>query len=171
MVKSRGYSVAALPNVRQDRQVKDRQHFVNIHVDCHANLLTGAHGEIYFIVQKSYFMQDKASEKKLQSIARDARLKLKIIDDEGLPPLALNVLQFRDGKVVCSGDEEGRLAGEIAEVVGKDKVVATEIPLVHMPRSTRAGIRCMTNVASQGLMNVFMEYNRDLDRVIPNTVS
>ena len=66
-------------------------------------------------------------------------------------PYSLNLLQDDTGQILMTSGEEG-LASLVGEIVGKDMVVRTPIPIRYFPAWAYAGIRCLVNEAPTPLL-------------------
>lgn len=69
----------------------------------------------------------------------------------GSIPYAINLEQFADGTVLCTGDDYG-LKVSLGEIVGPDKVSVTSKPIIFYPIFRNGGIRCMLLFAPQKLV-------------------
>ena len=154
-LRKRGYKVGNIPLVKVDSQPEEKQNFVEDHIDGHANLITGDKGKLYFMYSRSYARQGGKTLKDLRNAADFTGAQLIEVNDAELIPLALNFIQLWDNTVLI-GDplpsESNELRRILEEILGKDKVVVTDIPIIEMSINTAGGIRCLTNIASNKLV-------------------
>lgn len=141
-LQEKGFRVAYLPYIaKPDPNSK----YDEDHLDCHASLLEDKKGELVLLVAKSYAFQGKKTRKQLREACERTHVRIIEIDDSLLPPLALNMLQFKDRSVAVTADPSNTLTDILTDIVGKDKVFPTEVPLVQIPLLAGGGIRCLTN--------------------------
>lgn len=144
--------IPSIPEVRRNKQNGD---FVPGHIDGHTSLVKGADGQIHLLVTRGYMTQDRRTSQQVQKVAKEHSLQLHVIDNVNLPPLPLNLVQFRNGTVVVSSgyDSHGKVSATsvtqtLDRLVGADKVIKTAIPVELLPTMSYGSIRCMTNVAT-----------------------
>lgn len=143
-----GFRTAKIPFVFPDCQKYD---FANDDIDCHSILIEDKTGQLELIVAESYYSQGIITDFKLQSVARNLRLRFTIIDDDYLPPLSFNLNQFDDLSVVMTSGAS-ILEEHIVSLVGRDKVITTEIPIREIPLQGAAGVSCIANITPEFLM-------------------
>ncbi len=160
MLKTKGYKIGYIPHVRTERQPEGKRNFVEDHIDGHSNLIRDNKGKTYFLYSKSYARQGGKAARELRQAADFAKAVDIEIDDKDLPFLAFNFLQLRDGTVILSATSaqngqtklRSRLESVLIEILGKDKVVTTEIPITRISSDLGGSIRCLTNIGTSQLI-------------------
>lgn len=147
-----GYKIAPLPLVDHKKQ---RYEFKEDHIDGHAALITDTSGEPHLLVAQSYSRQGNDTRKKIFFAAETIGAKVIEIDDRNLPPLPLNLVQFDDTSVLVSRGMTNDLTIPLQFLVGKDKVFATEVPIIEIPHMT-GSIRCLVNIIPRSVLEVLM---------------
>jgi hypothetical protein len=155
-LRRKGYLVAYIPPVEANLQFGTGGEFIRSHIDGHTSLVTGKDGKMYFLYAKSYARQGGKTAKALRNAANYIDAIPTEVDDEGLPPLAFNFVQLRDGSVIMTGsDGSQKLKERVAEIVGPDRLITTSVPIVEIPRLSKGGIRCMVNSAPMSVLQGF----------------
>lgn len=159
-LEQRGYKVAFVPPVRSDKQLPDRQKFSTYHIDSHCALVIGRDKNLYFLFALSYAAQNRKTYELLVRAAQKVGAQPCLVDDRNQTHMGFNFVQLRDGTVVypSTGRWEGEnyhpsnLDGALIEIVGLENLIMTR-ELNHIPRLTKAGLRCMTNIAPSNFVD------------------
>lgn len=121
------------------------------HIDGHTSLIHGKDNNTYLLYASSYANRHVKAREIIKKAAYDVEAKHIEIYDENLPFFAFNLIQTESGTiVVTSGANE--LTNALIDLVGKEKVITTAIPIVQFPRYFGASIRCMTNFCPRWLL-------------------
>jgi hypothetical protein len=149
-IKRLGYKVAPVPWVNPSCRPGVEEQLVPGHIDGHISLIEGIDGKTYMLFLDSYENQDEKTEDQLRQAAEFLGVVPVRVEDKGLPPLPLNILQLPNNNVVLSRgfQSESHLEQVLATIVGADRLFITKVPLQLIPHHTKAGIRCLTNVAN-----------------------
>ena len=149
-IKRLGYKVAPVPWVNPSCRPGTEEQMVPGHIDGHISLIEGVDGKTYMLFLDSYENQDEKTKEKLRQAAEFLGVVPVRIEDKGLPPLPLNILQLPNNNVVLSRgfQPHSQLEQELETIVGTDSMFITKVPLQLMPHHTKAGIRCFTNVTN-----------------------
>lgn len=150
ILQRKGFICAPLPPIDPKKQKYDS--FNKSHIDGHAALIIDKDGILRLLVAESYSRQGHKTREVLRFAAETVGAEMGEIDDANLPPLALNLIQFKDGSVVASSGETNDLTFVLELLLGKDKVLQTEVPLIRIPSILAGGIRCMTNTLPTSLL-------------------
>lgn len=149
-LREKGFKIGCIPFVDP---VKQKFKFIENHIDGHASLLEDKNGELALVVADSYSRQGKKTLKKLRNAAEIIEATLHEVDDQALPPLALNLIQFNDRSVVVTKADRKDLEFTLSFIVGPDKIFTTPIPIQLIPELANGGIRCLTNVLLPGMVS------------------
>lgn len=148
MLRVKGYRVAHIPLVDENSQPEGKREFIKDHIDGHAALLLGDDENLHLLYAKSYARQGGQTSKALRSAADFVGADATEVDDNGLPPLAFNLVQFANGSVVMSSSRGSKsLEERVRAIVGVDKLTVTSIPIVEISALSKGSIRCMANFA------------------------
>ena len=153
-LQERGFVVAPLPGVVAEKQVFPLAHNDGrvSHIDGHATLITDRQGCLRLLIARSYAYQGGKTLGNIQRAADTIGARITIVDDTNLPPLPLNLVQFNDGTIFATKTRDGSLEEALADSVGSEHVLTTEVPIVVLPKITYGSIRCMTNVVPQSFL-------------------
>lgn len=144
----RGIRVAKLPHVQSFTRTSYYKH----HIDGHAALIESKDHSLVLLTAESYFLQGRGRDRKrIEKTVKKLEIDLQVVNDKNLPPLAFNLVQLDDGAVVMTGGAD-ELESAISQVVGREKVFATDRPIELIPTYGGGGIRCMTNIFPQYLI-------------------
>lgn len=136
-LSGRGYLMDYLPYVDPvDGNVQG-------HIDGHAALIEEKEGNIVLLVAESYYQQNSKTMQRISEVGLNTRVDIRAVKTN--LPLELNLVQFRDGKVVMTGGTK-ETQTLVEDLVGKDKVITTNVPIQWIPKRRSAGIRCITNI-------------------------
>ena len=153
LLKNMGVTIASLPDVNNEKQENPLAINGNIsHIDGHASLIVDKQGGIRLFVAKSYAYQGNHALSNIRRAADTIGARITIVDDANLPPLPLNLIQFEDGTVFVTKTNDGSLEKVLADAVGGEHVLTTDIPIVGLPKITKGSVRCMINVVPQTLL-------------------
>ena len=150
ILKNFGIIIAPLPPVNPSKQLREPH---PTHIDSHAALIVDKSDNLYLLAAQSYSRQGKGTLKKIRFAAETIDAKIFEIDDRKLPPLALNFIQFVDKSVIVTGSETADLTFVLQDLLGKEKVLITEKPIVAVPAILGGGIRCMVNTLPTSVIN------------------
>ncbi|MBI4089202.1 MAG: hypothetical protein HY424_00685 [Candidatus Levybacteria bacterium] len=142
-LRQSGFRIGVLPFVDPREQKHD---FKEDHIDGHATLIEGQSGKLSLIVADSYSRQGNHTRRMIREACEFVGVKMVEVDDSNLPPLALNLIQFEDRSIAMTNSEAYDLELTLVNMLGRDKVFTTDVPLVKIPHLTCAGIRCLTNI-------------------------
>jgi hypothetical protein len=124
----------------------------NDHLDRVACLLRGPGQRLHLVVDPLFHSgpaahptPPKTSINKIRDVC--APLGIDVHVPEAIHvPYSLNLVQFRDGRVLMSGGDFP-VAEVVAQIVGPDKLFLTEVPIRYYPAWTLAGIHCLVGEA------------------------
>jgi len=153
---SEDYRIGVLPLVMKAKQGFD---FTGSHIDGHASLIKDKNNKLALVVADSYFRQGNDSQRLIKKASKAINAQLIEVDDRNLPPLAFNMLQFEDKSVAMTGSVSKNLEAVISDLVGKNKVFTTGIPLTCVPKLSWGGIRCLTNTIPSWVINSYNSSN------------
>jgi hypothetical protein len=159
-----GLQVAIIPQIvasvfTSEGGITDRC-FGNDHLDRSMCLIKGQDGQIHFIAEPLLFLVKWINRTKLRWEPMDPDESWQLIertcDSIGVIPhrpqqslqipYSLNLVQFFDGRILMTGGEP-QIAALLRDIVGKNKVFETRIPIVHYPAWAQAGIHCLITEA------------------------
>lgn len=156
MLRKEGYKVSYLPPILKDGQPIGKRDFIAGHIDGHANLILGKDGNPYLLYAKTYARQGHKAASSIRSAADFVGAIPVEVDDDELPPLVFNFIQLADGSVIVSGSNGSKtLEEKIREIVGEEKLVVTDVPIIEIPQLAKGSIRCMVNIAPQSFIAKF----------------
>lgn len=146
--RKRGMQIASLPDVKSFAKTS----YIKYHIDGHSSLIENRDHNLVLFVARSYFLQDRGRDRsQIEMATKNLGIGLEVVNDKNLPPLAFNLVQLDDGAVVMTGGAD-ELESAISQVVGREKVFATDRPIELIPTYGGGGIRCMTNIFPQYLI-------------------
>ena len=148
-----GYHIGVLPRVNP---VKQKYGFMNEHIDGHASLIKDKDDNLALVVADSYLRQGNDTYKNIKTACKATGAEIVEVDDRNLPPLAFNLLQFEDKSIAVTNSVARDLEVTLHDLVGRDKVFMTEVPITYIPKLARGGIRCLTNAIPSWVIN---DYN------------
>lgn len=130
--------------------------FTQSHIDRVAAFLRGGDGKDYLFMESAYADSETPAMGSYRTRIEETCGKLDItpvvVDqtDESIPG-RMNMVQFADNSVLMTGGDPA-LQRIIEDVVGNNKVTATDVPIINYPLFRRGGIRCMTLFASEKIL-------------------
>lgn len=145
------YKVSPIPFVDPKKQKYD---FMEDHTDGHTALIENQDGDLVLVVCRSYFSQDKDTRSCLNQATRKTHTALEVINDNALPPLALNLIQLLDGTILCTSTKKCLLEKKLASIVGAGKVLTTRHPLNLLSQKGFGGIACLTNWGPRSFLDI-----------------
>lgn len=146
-LRRQGFKFGTLPSVIKEKQEYDFN-YLNDHIDGHASLIADQERRLHLLIAKSYFEQRSGSMREIREAADYAGVKPVVVDDINLPPLSFNLIQLENGVVIMTGGADA-LEEVIADLVGKSRVLTTEVELWEIPSVSAGSIRCLTNYLPQ----------------------
>ena len=144
-----GYVIAPLPEVIQSKQ---KYEFNEAHIDGHAALIVDKNQRLQLLVAESYSRQGNGTRKDITRAAEAIGAGVFEIDDRNLVPLSLNLVQFEDGTIIVSKGQSNDLIFVLQNMVGEDKVLITEVPIVQIPQFLFGSIRCLINIIPKSFL-------------------
>lgn len=144
-----GITIASLPWVDTKKQTFNSPAG---HLDSHVNLIRNNKGELYIIVAKSYSMQNNQTAKKIGKAREKLEAQVVTVDDSKLPPFAFNFIQLNNNRVIMTS-RAPELSQALGSIIGEELVVQTRHPFITIPRYRMGGIRCLTNVIPQEVLD------------------
>lgn len=133
--------------------------FGNDHIDRVACLIRGKERKLHLVVDPLIHTTDWKDYKHVRWMPRFPRESMEKIEHtceamginvcypKGLEvPYSLNLIQFPDSRVLMTGGDE-TVAEIIGEIVGKENLFKTPIPIRFFPVWAYAGIRCLVSEA------------------------
>jgi len=154
LLESSDFSLAPLPEVDAARQ---KYEFTSHHNDGHAALIVDKYGRLDLLAAISYTRQGDGTRKKIRGSVGTVGAELYEVDDRNLPPLALNFFQFADKTVLISESENRDLIQLLQDLVGRDKVIITDKPIIEIPKLLFGSIRCMINTFPNNLLSLITD--------------
>ncbi|TSC90167.1 MAG: hypothetical protein G01um10145_271 [Microgenomates group bacterium Gr01-1014_5] len=131
------------------------EEFLNHHVDRTAAFIKGRDGKDYLLVEPVYISENQQPWGSYAKFIQDqcTKLGVELVVIERAPddtPYSLNLVQFYDGTVMMTAGHES-LEKIIRQIVGDNRVITTQRPLVYYPVIRRGGWRCMSVFAPEGI--------------------
>lgn len=153
------YQIGFLPHplaTEVDIRTGRKHTFDNDHLDRSAAFIKGADEKDYLLVDSNYMSsfapQFGRYSSQIISACRDLDVTLVDVKRKGDSiPNALNFVQFEDKSVVMTGGDN-QLQNIVEEIVGQEKVVTTQSPIILYPLIRGGGIRCMTLFAPESIV-------------------
>lgn len=153
------FQIGFLPHplaIELDTRNGSRKVFTNDHLDRTAALIVGKDGKDYLVLDEHYVNESYPPYGDYwNQIQRECR-KLGVIPivlerGPGSIPYAINLEQFFDGTVLCTG-EDFALKVVLGQIVGLDKIKVTNKPIIFYPIFRQGGIRCMLLFAPEKIV-------------------
>ena len=139
----KGYEVEPLPVLPE---------LSNNHIDGVMALVQDKWGEPLLLVASSYY--ERLGESRFDfEIAVLKSATRKIIDDKGFPSMAFNLIQLDDGAIAMTS---GATSLEVClkDIIGRDSVYTTDIPIELFPVLSGGSIRCLTNKIPRWVLGI-----------------
>lgn len=152
------FRYALLPHpigVEIDVEAGTRKEFKSHHVDRAAAFLLGKDRKEYLLVEPDYVKEDLDPWGNykifIENECKKLGVELVVIErNENDTPYSLNLVQFYDGTVMMAAGHPS-LERLVRQIVGEDRVITTQNPLVYYPVLRRGGWRCMSLFAPEGI--------------------
>lgn len=135
---------------------------INDHLDRIGSLIWDQDGNLHLIIDPDLWTVDRLDE--IRWLAREPEESIALIREVcrimnialHIPtalavPYSINLQQFGDGRVLMTSGEP-ELQEIVSGIVGRDNVVATEVPIRFFPVWSYAGIRCLVSDAPEIIM-------------------
>jgi len=134
----------------------------NDHLDRVACLLKGNDSSIHLVIDPATYSVEWVGENRWAAREPKETMDLlrSVCNPQGITvhtpkrmqiPGSLNLLQLNDGRVLMSsGDSD--VQELVTEIVGKENVTTTMVPIRFYPTWAHAGIRCLVNEAPDAIM-------------------
>jgi hypothetical protein len=151
-----GYRIGVLPFVDPSKQ---KHEFRADHIDGHASLIKDKDDKLTLVVADSYSRQGNDAMKFIREGCSTIGAKIVGVDDQYLPPLAFNLLQFEDKSIAMASALFRDLEVTLSGLVGGDKVFMTDTPITYIPKLAHGGIRCLTNTIPSWVINNYNSSN------------
>ena len=149
--------VVLLPNPVVVEEIKNMVtgYMPEIHTDRFMSVIKDARGEIHVILDpkihcgwkhplKGPTLDSQKSLELYKSILKSSGIHNIHVPKKTFKPYGIGAMQFHDGKVLVSGGEFC-LQEIYSNILGKENVFVTEVPIVHYGAIFRAGIHCLIN--------------------------